>query len=552
MGFTKFKLLTERLLSGLGKTKTFFPFYDGEKDADYRVSLDTLITFISNELGVSSKAVFELTGVSNTGNNYVSTLDISSYKTEGLYIFKPSNDSDDVTALNVNSVGNLSIKEFNGTALVDKTDLKAVNTYLLLNKTSYWLVVGGVSGGSGGVSTFEALTDSPYDNTLLAEALDSKQDKANGVLTGCTITLGSYGGSGSNNDIRVTEGTWRISPNEYGNVGSGNTDFLDIALSASGLQRYVELVGTSVNTIIKVEGTESAIAVRPTLAAGQVSLGSILVKDALIDPPVPDLSGYLPLTGGIMTGNILNSTIDFLIGLTTLTSYVRFVNDTFLFFHSSGTKSGTVSGENGQIISSVEDSSIIDSQRQFIVKENDNFVFKKDIAKISSLSHAEIADKIDAEPYSLITKKYADDHYTGSTITDLSGIPTSTATANTLAFFDADKELVSAPSLSSLGIAETTYVDTQDKKFKLDIEFQSAAFLYTYYFEDAATLTLVRKESTISVVEYSTNGGGAYTTISAMGVISLAMPSATYVIFRITYVTPSLESRGNLYFEGTY
>lgn len=142
---------------------------------------------------------------------------------------------------------------------------------------------------------------------------------------------------------------------------------------------------------------------------------------------------------------------------------------------------------------------------------------------------------------------------TGSgTITDLSGIPASTATANTLAFFDADKELVSAPSLSSLGIAETTYVDTQDKKFKLDIEFQSAAFLYTYYFEDAATLTLVRKESTISVVEYSTNGGGAYTTISSMGVISLAMPSATYVIFRITYVTPSLASRGNLYFEGTY
>lgn len=151
--------------------------------------------------------------------------------------------------------------------------------------------------GDGGSSTFEDLTDSPYDNTLLAEALNSKQDKANGVLTGCTITLGSYGGSGSNNDIRVTEGTWRISPSEYGNVGSGNTNFLDIALSASGLQRYVELVGTSSNTIIKIEGTESEIAVRPTLSAGQVSLGSILVKDAIIDPPVPDLNGYIPKTG---------------------------------------------------------------------------------------------------------------------------------------------------------------------------------------------------------------------------------------------------------------
>ena len=61
--------------------------------------------------------------------------------------------------------------------------------------------------GSGGVSTFSALTDSPYDNTLLAEALDSKQDKPNGVLTGCTITLGSFP-LGKN--VRITEGTWRI------------------------------------------------------------------------------------------------------------------------------------------------------------------------------------------------------------------------------------------------------------------------------------------------------------------------------------------------------
>jgi hypothetical protein len=89
--------------------------------------------------------------------------------------------------------------------------------------------------------------------------------------------------------------SWRISPSEYSKLA--DTDFLNIALSASGLQRFVEFVGTTSNTIIKVEGTESAIAVRPTLGAGQVSLGSILVKDALIDPPVPDLSGYVPLNG---------------------------------------------------------------------------------------------------------------------------------------------------------------------------------------------------------------------------------------------------------------
>jgi len=49
----------------------------------------------------------------------------------------------------------------------------------------------------------------------------------------------------------------------------------------------------------------------------------------------------------------------------------------------------------------------------------------------------------------------------GSGITDLSGIPTSTATANTLAFFDADKELISATDilLGTLGIAITKEFD---------------------------------------------------------------------------------------------
>ena len=177
MGFTKFKLLAERLLSGLGRSKTFFPFYDSQNDADYRVSLDTLITFISNELGVSSKAVFELTGISNTGNNYVSTLSINSYKTESLWIFKPSNDSDDVSTLNVDSKGALQIKEFNGTNIVDKTDLKSVNTYLLLNKTSYWLVVGGVSGEHSNPTSYlaHATVDGVYGDDSYAQLNNPKR-----------------------------------------------------------------------------------------------------------------------------------------------------------------------------------------------------------------------------------------------------------------------------------------------------------------------------------------------------------------------------------------
>jgi len=248
----KFKDLTVRLLAGLGKTKSFFVFYDSEKDADFRVSLDTLITFISNELGVSSKAVFELTGISNTGNAYISTLDISSYKTEGLYIFKPSADSADVTTLNVNSVGTLEIKEFDGTSIVDKTDLKTVNTYLLLNKTSYWLIVGGVSGGTGGVSTFESLTDSPYDNTQLAAALNSKQDRLAGIVSGCEITVETFTGTpvATNKQIRVTSGTWYIPTSEY--AKATDTVSAEITLCPTARSHYV-LLEETLNTMILLQ-----------------------------------------------------------------------------------------------------------------------------------------------------------------------------------------------------------------------------------------------------------------------------------------------------------
>ncbi len=274
-------------------------------------------------------------------------------------------------------------------------------------------------GDSGGVSTFEALTDSPYDNTQLANALNSKQDKSNGVLTGCTITLGSYGGSGTNNDIRVTEGTWRISPSEYGNVGSGNTDFLDIALSASGLQRYVELVGTDLDTIIKVEGTESAIAVRPTLGVGQVSLGSILVKDALIDPPVPDLSGYVPINGSsLMSGYF--QTVE--LGGTRSGFEMQYSG---LNLFANGINSNTyTSYVNDRFNVYTNDSITPANSRGFKQEKGVAYEFYQDVVKYTGLTHVEIAAKINVEPYSLITKKYADDNYTlvsGTTIKTVNG-----------------------------------------------------------------------------------------------------------------------------------
>ncbi len=111
-----------------------------------------------------------------------------------------------------------------------------------------------------------------------------------GLKTGGTITVGTFGGSGVDNDIRVSAATWVVGTTYYST--SGNTDFLDIALSSAGLQRYVGLYGTNSNTITKVEGAESDYASYPTTPANSIVIGYVLVNDASAST-TPDLSGYM-------------------------------------------------------------------------------------------------------------------------------------------------------------------------------------------------------------------------------------------------------------------
>ena len=192
---------------------------------------------------------------------------------------------------------------------------------------------------------------------------------------------------------------------EYGNVGSGDTDFL-VALSASGLQRYVEIVGTNVNTIIKVEGAENAIAVRPTLGVGQTSLGSILVKDALIDPPVPDLSGYVPLTGTpSMTGDFSTPQIGDYRG----TFRLNYANSSLQQSYTNGFNAIEIGSFVVRL--SAYNNSNSARTRQLYFAENAPYIFVKDILKLEGISHVDIATKLNAEPYGLITKQYASDNY---------------------------------------------------------------------------------------------------------------------------------------------
>ncbi len=283
MSTTKFKYLDEKL--GLGATKSFFPFYDNEKDKDFKVRLDILVDLIAGQVTSVGKSVFELSGITNSGNNYSSSYTLASYITEGIYIFQPNVNSSGNAFLNVSSLGSLPIKKFDGTSLINVDDLKAVNTYLLINKTTYWLLAGGVSGGSGGVSTFSALTDSPYDNILLASALNSKQDRINGIVSGCVITVETFIGVGTNKRIRVTDGTWYITPSEY--TKATDTVSSEITLCVTGGDfKYYDIVADDSGAITIYEGTPSTAPAHYVInPLTEVLLGFITVGDAVIEEP---------------------------------------------------------------------------------------------------------------------------------------------------------------------------------------------------------------------------------------------------------------------------
>jgi len=113
--------------------------------------------------------------------------------------------------------------------------------------------------------------------------------KEDGLVSGGAITVGTYGGAGTDNDARVAAATWYISPTTYSTVV--DTDFLDIALSAAGLQRYVGFYGDNTGTITKVEGAETEYAAYPSTPVGSIVIGYILVTDAS-SGAAPDLSIY--------------------------------------------------------------------------------------------------------------------------------------------------------------------------------------------------------------------------------------------------------------------
>jgi hypothetical protein len=129
-----------------------------------------------------------------------------------------------------------------------------------------------------------------------------------GLTSGGTITIGTYGGSGSNNDIRVAASTWFIIGNGTYSTSS-DTDFLDISLASSGNQRYIGLYGNTSGVIVKVEGSEAALATAPSQPADTALIGYVLVGDAVVSS-TPDLSGYLLKSDKALASDVTIGTND--------------------------------------------------------------------------------------------------------------------------------------------------------------------------------------------------------------------------------------------------
>lgn len=140
---------------------------------------------------------------------------------------------------------------------------------------------------------------------VVFDALLGKADKQNGLVSGGAISVGTYGGTGTNNDIRVAAATWYISPSNYSTAG--NTDFLDITFAATGLQRFVGFYGDSSNTITMVDGVESEYAAYPATPVGKALIGYILVTDSSA-ASTPDLSGYMLISSKATAADIIAGT----------------------------------------------------------------------------------------------------------------------------------------------------------------------------------------------------------------------------------------------------
>lgn len=211
-----------------------------------------------------------------------------------------------------------------GVSFTDGTDLKlyhtdgVTETSVVVNNTG----TVNVTAGSFKKDSVEVATV----NDLLTKA-----DKQNGLVSGGAITFQTVDGTGALNDMVVAAAEWYITPSNY--ITVSDTVFLNIALSAAGLQRWIGVYGDNTGTIIKVEGIESEYAAYPDTPANHALIRYALVTDSATSSG-PDLSGYMLISSKANQADVKTATNDS--KYTTSLSLANKVDTIPFYFGSNG------------------------------------------------------------------------------------------------------------------------------------------------------------------------------------------------------------------------
>lgn len=179
---------------------------------------------------------------------------------------------------------------------------------------------------SGSVSVdFSAITGAARDNADLnseLEAIDITLGIHDAVLQALATEVArkknrvSELDSGGDinvvtDDVTIDPATWFIlnSPSSlYEKLTP--TQFNNIVLSGAGLNRYVGFFGTTLSTIVMVDGTESQYAKIPDTPADTAPIGYILVSDSGVGAADPDLLNYLLIASKAAAGDVVTGTND--------------------------------------------------------------------------------------------------------------------------------------------------------------------------------------------------------------------------------------------------
>ena len=113
----------------------------------------------------------------------------------------------------------------------------------------------------------------------------SAGNRINGIVSGCDISVETFVGVGTNKRVRVTNGTWYISPSEY--TKATDTVSSEITLCVTGGDfKYYDVVADNTGAITIYEGTPSTSPAHYVIdPLTEVLLGFIIVGDAVIEEP---------------------------------------------------------------------------------------------------------------------------------------------------------------------------------------------------------------------------------------------------------------------------